>query len=50
MGATFDPGFLGRAGLRGTRGYPAKANSWYSHALDLGAPGADLQAKSRGTK
>ena len=50
MGATFDPGFLGRAGLRGTRGDPAKANSWYSHALDLGAPGADLQAKSRGTK
>jgi hypothetical protein len=50
MGATFDPAFLGRAGLRGARGDPAKANSWYSHALDLGAPGTDRQAKSLGTK
>lgn len=44
MGATFDPAFLGRAGLRGARGDPAKANSWYNHALDLGAPGTDRQA------
>ena len=50
MGATFDPAFLGRAGLRGARGDPAKANSWYNHALDLGAPGTDRQAKSLGTK
>lgn len=37
MGATFDPTFLGRAGLRGTRGDPAAANSWYRHALELSA-------------
>ena len=40
MGATFDPAFLGRAGVR-TVGEPTKAQSWYLHALDLGAPRTD---------
>jgi hypothetical protein len=35
MGATFDPTFLGRAGLGGARGDPAKAQSWYRRAIDL---------------
>jgi hypothetical protein len=35
MGATFDPIFLGRAGLGSTRGDPAKAQSWYRQAIDL---------------
>jgi hypothetical protein len=50
MGATFDPAFLGRAGLRGARGDPAKARFWYRHALDVGAPGDDRQAASPETK
>ena len=45
MAATFDPNFLGRAGLH-TRSDPAKAESWYRHALGLGAPEADRQADS----
>ena len=49
MGATFDPAFLGRVGLR-TRGDPAKALSWYRHALDLGAPKTDRQTQSLETK
>jgi hypothetical protein len=49
MGATFDPDFLGRAGVR-TVGEPAKAQSWYRHALDLGAPMSDRQAESSKTK
>jgi hypothetical protein len=40
MGATFDPAFLGRAGVR-TVSDPTKAQSWYRHALDLGAPKTD---------
>jgi hypothetical protein len=35
MGATFDPIFLGRAGLGSARGDPAKAQSWYRRAIDL---------------
>ena len=49
MGASFDPTFLGRTGLR-TRGDPTKAQSWYRHALDLGAPEANRQAQRLETK
>jgi len=45
MGATFDPAFLRRAGVR-TVGDPIKAQSWYQHALDLGAPKTDRQVES----
>jgi hypothetical protein len=37
MGATFDPVFLKRAGLRNTSGDPAQARSWYRRASDVGA-------------
>jgi TPR repeat protein len=37
MGATFDPAFLSRAGLRGTLGDPVQARSWYRRGFDLGA-------------
>jgi TPR repeat protein len=36
LGATFDPNFLGRAGVRGDPGDPARAESWYRRARDLG--------------
>ena len=49
MGATFDPAFLGRAGVR-TVGEPTKAQSWYRDALDLGAPKTDRQLESPKTK
>jgi hypothetical protein len=35
MGATFDPIFLGRAGLGSARGDSAKAQSWYRRAIEL---------------
>ena len=35
LGATFDPAFLQRAGLRNVQGDAAQAQSWYSRALDL---------------
>ena len=37
LGATFDPVFLRRAGLRNVQGDAAKAQSWYSYAADRGA-------------
>ena len=37
MGATFDPVFLRRAGLRKTFGDPAQARSWYRRASGFGA-------------
>jgi hypothetical protein len=40
MGATFDPTFLSRAGVRRTFGDPVQARSWYRRALDLGGVGA----------
>ncbi len=43
MGASFDPSFLGRAGLRGARGDPVKAQSWYRKALELGAAESQRQ-------
>jgi hypothetical protein len=36
LGATFDPGFLSRTGIRGAPSDPAQAASWYRRALDLG--------------
>lgn len=36
LGTTFDPGFLGRAGVRGDPGDPARASSWYRRARELG--------------
>jgi len=41
MGATFDPAFLRRAGLRRTFGDPVQARSWYRRASDLGAAKAE---------
>jgi TPR repeat protein len=49
MGATFDPTFLARAGVR-AGGDPAQAQSWYRHALDLGAPKTDRQVEGPKTK
>src|SRR5215831_16295933 len=40
LGATFDPVFLSRTGVRGALGDPAQASSWYRRALDLGNPAA----------
>jgi type II secretory pathway predicted ATPase ExeA len=45
LGATFDPGILDRAGIRGIRGDPAQAASWYRRARDLGDPGAAAPLK-----
>ena len=50
MGATFDPGFLGQAGLRGVRSDPVEAQSWYRHAIDLNAAGADRHSDNPQTK
>ena len=36
LGATFDPGFLSRSGVRGAPADPTQASSWYRRALDLG--------------
>jgi hypothetical protein len=46
LGATFDPAFLGRAGLSNVRGDAAEARLWYNRALDLGAAEAERQLKS----
>jgi hypothetical protein len=40
MGETFDPAFLGRAGVRGVRGDADAAAAWYRRARDLGDPDA----------
>ena len=37
LGATFDPGFLSRAGLGKVQADAAQARLWYNRALDLGA-------------
>jgi TPR repeat protein len=50
MAASFDPTFLSRAGLRGPRGDPDKAQSWYRRAFDISVPEADRQAKNLETK
>jgi hypothetical protein len=46
LGATFDPGFLVRAGVRGIAGDPAQASAWYSRARDLGEAAAAERLKS----
>ena len=46
LGATFDPGFLASAGVRGTLGDPARAASWYARARDLGEAAAAQRLKS----
>jgi hypothetical protein len=45
LGATFDPGFLSRAGIRGKPGDPAQAASWYRRARDLGDAAAAERLK-----
>jgi TPR repeat protein len=46
LGATYDPWFLSRAGLRGVRGDVAVAAFWYRRARDLGAAEAEILVKS----
>jgi TPR repeat protein len=45
LGATFDPDFLGKAGVRGVIGDTAQALSWYRRARDLGNPAAAERLK-----
>ena len=45
LGATFDPNFLGRVGIRGNPGDPAQAASWYRRARDLGDAAAAERLK-----
>jgi TPR repeat protein len=46
LGATYDPEFLGRAGMRGNPGDPAQAASWYQRARDLGDAAAAARLKT----
>ncbi len=50
LGATYDPAFLDRSGLRTVKGDPAEARSWYSRALDLGTADAKRQQNDVETK
>jgi TPR repeat protein len=50
LGATFDPNFLARAGLVGTRGDPVSADMWYHRARDLGTATTAPEPNSRETK
>jgi hypothetical protein len=50
MGASFDPAFLSRAGLRRTFGDPVQARFWYRRALDLAGVGAEPGKMTRETK
>ena len=50
LGATFDPNFLGRSGLNGTRGDQTKADTWYRRARGLGAAEAAREPKGRETR
>ena len=45
LGATLDPSFLGRIGVRGTTGDPYQASFWYCRARDLGNPAAGERPK-----
>jgi len=45
LGATFDPNFLDRTGVRGNPGDPARAASWYRRARDLGDAAAAERLK-----
>lgn len=51
LAATFDPGFLGRAGIRGVQSDPDQAASWYRRARELGAAAAGdrLQSLEQGS-
>ena len=46
LGATYDPSFLARAGLKSVRGDPSVALYWYRHARDLGANEAEILLRS----
>jgi hypothetical protein len=46
LGATFDPNFLGRVGVRGDPGDPSQAASWYRRARDLGDAAAAERLKN----
>ena len=46
LGATFDPNFLSRAGVRGNPGDPGRAASWYRRARDLGDSAAAGRLKT----
>ncbi len=46
LGATFDPNFLGRVGVRGGPGDPAQAEAWYRRARDLGDAAAAERLKN----
>jgi len=50
LGATFDPNFLGRAGLVGTRGDQARADMWYHRARGLDTAAAPRESNSRETR
>jgi TPR repeat protein len=50
LGATFDPAFLDRAGLRNVKGDAAEARLWYGRALDLGMAEAKRQLSSGDAK
>jgi len=50
LGATFDPAFLERAGLRNVKGDVAEARSWYGRALDLGTAAAKRQPNAIETR
>lgn len=45
LGATFDPGFLNRAGVRGIPNDPEQAASWYRRARELGDAAAAERLK-----
>jgi len=46
LGATFDPNFLGRTGIRGTPSDSDQAAYWYRRARDLGDTAAAERLKS----
>jgi TPR repeat protein len=46
LGVTFDPGFLGPAGITGIPGDPERAAAWYRRARDLGETAAVDRLKS----
>ena len=49
-GATFDPDFLGRAGLGKVQADAAEARLWYSRALELGATDAKRRLDTLSTR
>jgi hypothetical protein len=46
LGATYDPSFLARAGLKSVRGDLTTAIYWYRHARDLGENEAEILLNS----